>query len=97
MECIRKDNSKIKFTTIIEDNKNADIFRHFKGNTYKIITIAKDSETLEDTIIYQGQYDDNPCWVRKIEDFFDEVDKNKYPDIEQKYRFEKIINKHKED
>jgi len=48
----------IKFTTIMEDSENASIFRHFKGKEYKIIGIAKDSETLKDLVIYQANYDD---------------------------------------
>lgn len=88
MKYIRSDNSKISFTTILEDRENATTFRHFKGKEYKIITIAKDSECLEDLVIYQGQYENNPCWVRRIDEFFSEVDKGKYPEVEQKYRFE---------
>ncbi len=90
MEYIRKDNSKITFTTILEDEKNATTFKHFKGKIYKILTIAKDSEDLSELIIYQGQYDDKPCWSRKIDDFFSLVDKTKYPDVKQDYRFQKI-------
>ena len=74
MEYIRKDNSKVTFTTILEDTNNATTFKHFKGKLYKIITIAKDSEDLNDIVIYQGQYDDKPCWCRKVEEFFSEVD-----------------------
>ncbi len=90
MEYIRNDQSKITFTTILEDKENATLFRHFKGKEYKIVTIAKDSEDLKDLVIYQGQYEGNPCWSREIEEFFSKVDKEKYPDIMQEYRFEKI-------
>lgn len=90
MQYIRKDHSKIEFTTILEDSINATKFKHFKGNIYKIVTVAKDSETLKDQIIYQGQYEDKPCWSREIEEFFSEVDHLKYPNIDQKYRFEKL-------
>ncbi len=89
MEYIRKDNSKVKFTTILEDKDNATIFRHFKGHEYKIITVAKDSEDLKEIVVYQGQYDNMPCWTREIEEFFSKTDKEKYPDA-QEYRFEKI-------
>lgn len=90
MKYTRKDNSIIEFTTILEDPEQATIFRHFKGKEYKIVTIAKDSEDLKDLVIYQGQYADNPCWVREIEEFFSKVDRNKYKEIEQEYRFQKI-------
>lgn len=90
MEYIRNDQSKIEFTTILEDKENATLFRHFKGKEYKIITIAKDSDNLDEIVVYQGQYEDNPCWTREIEEFFSKVDKEKYPTITQEYRFEKI-------
>ena len=89
MEYIRKDNSKVEFTTILEDKQNASIFRHFKGKEYKIITIAKDSDNLKEIVVYQAQYDNKQCWTRKIEEFFSKTDKTKYPDA-QEYRFEKI-------
>lgn len=89
MEYIRKDNSKIDFTTILENPQKATIFHHFKGNNYKIITIAKDANTQNEVVIYQGQYDNLPCWSRAIDEFFSKVDKEKYPNITQEYRFEK--------
>lgn len=90
MEYQRKDKSIIEFTTILENEQQATIFHHFKGHDYKILTIAKDSDTLENIVIYQGQYENNPVWTRKIEDFFSKVDKEKYPEITQEYRFEKV-------
>ncbi len=85
---IIRDNKEIEITTILEDCDNATTFHHFKGNDYKIITIGKDSETTNDVVIYMGLYDNNPVWVRDYNDFFSEVDKEKYPNIKQKYRFE---------
>jgi len=90
MQYIRKDGTKIEFITMLEDREKATQFKHFKGNVYEIVTVAKDSENLEDQIVYQGQYGDKPCWTREIEEFFSEVDPVKYPDIKQKYRFEKL-------
>lgn len=95
MELIRPDGKKEIITTITEDSKNATIFRHFKGKEYKILTIAKDAETLQDMVVYEGQYENNPCWVREKENFFSLVDNKKYPNITQKYRYE-IINKQEE-
>lgn len=89
MEYIRKDQTKIEFTTILEDKEKATTFRHFKGHEYKIVTIAKASDNLNDIVVYQGQYDNKPCWTREIEEFFSKTDKTKYPDA-QEYRFEKI-------
>lgn len=83
---------KIEFTTILEDEKNASIFRHFKGNEYKILCIAKDCDNLSDLVIYQGTYGDNSIFSRKLDEFFSEMDKEKYPNSECDYRFE-LINK----
>lgn len=39
-------------------------YRHFKGNMYEVIGIAKNSETLEDTVVYRALYGDGGLWVR---------------------------------
>ena len=63
-------------------------YRHFKGNIIEILAIAKHTEILEDMVVYTH---DNNVWVRPYSMFLDKVDKEKYPDIKQEYRFE-IIN-----
>lgn len=90
MKIFREDKSELEFTTMFENADNASIFKHFKGKIYKVVTIAKDSEKLQEMVVYQGQYEDNPCWIREKEDFFGLLDKEKYPNIDQQYRFEKI-------
>lgn len=62
------------------------IYRHFKGATIKIIAIAMHSETKEKMVVYNHQ-DTNEIWVRPYDMFISKVDKEKYPDIEQEYRF----------
>ena len=66
------------------------IYRHFKGDYYLVEEIAKDCETLEDVVIYRKLYEDGSCWVRPLKDFIGEVNKEKYPKVEQKYKFELI-------
>lgn len=66
------------------------IYKHFKGNTYKVLYIAKDSETLEDIVIYMDVNNNSKIWARKKDMFLSKVDKNKYPDVVQEYRFELI-------
>ena len=64
------------------------IYRHFKGNYYLVEEIVKNSETLEDMVVYRKLYEDGSCWVRPFKDFLEEVDHKKYPKVKQKYRFE---------
>jgi len=65
------------------------IYRHFKGTYHKIICIAKDSETLQEKVVYTHE-DTNEIWVREKEMFLSKVDKEKYPDTTQEYRFELV-------
>lgn len=64
------------------------IYKHFKGDLYLVEDIGIDSETNKEVVIYRGLYENTPLYVRELEMFLSEVDKNKYPDIKQKYRFE---------
>ncbi|MCR5461563.1 MAG: DUF1653 domain-containing protein [bacterium] len=65
------------------------IYKHFKGNVYQVICIAKDSETLDELVIYKDINSDK-IWARKKDMFLSKVDKIKYPNINQEYRFEYI-------
>lgn len=69
--------------------KPGETYRHFKGTLMEVITIAKHSETLEDMVVYK-HLEDGQVWVRPMEMFNSLVDKSKYPDVTQEYRFEKI-------
>ena len=76
-----------------------DIIQHFKRETvdqnsmrylYEFIGIAIHSETRDRVVVYRALYGDKGLFVRPYEMFMEEVDHVKYPEIRQKYRFEKI-------
>lgn len=64
------------------------IYRHFKGDYYLVEGIARDSETGEDVVIYRKLYEDGALWVRPRAMFLEEIDRTKYPNAKEKYRFE---------
>ena len=70
-------------------------YRHFKGKDYQVLDIVYDSESNNDeefkkVVIYQALYGDNLKLARPYDMFNSLVDKEKYPDVEQEYRFEEV-------
>ena len=64
------------------------IYKHFKGDYYILEDVATHSETKEKFIVCRALYGNNELYIRPYDMFLSEVDRVKYPDVEQKYRFE---------
>ena len=78
------------------DIKSGGRYKHFKGHLYRVIAIANNSETYNEKnpeeakmVVYEN-VDTKETWVRPYEMFNSLVDRDKYPEVEQKYRFEEI-------
>jgi hypothetical protein len=88
-----------------EEPKHWEIWKHFKGNYYYIICTGHHSETNEKMVVYKRLFVDEfsdddhkfdyaplskEAYIRPLDMFMSEVDHVKYPDVKQKYRFEKV-------
>lgn len=81
--------------------KRGEIYRHFKGEYYQIICVGHHSETQEKMVVYARiskhgfeagkaiAVIKEPC-IRPLDMFMSETDHIKYPEVKQKYRFEKV-------
>lgn len=68
--------------------KQGECYRHFKGNRYQVLEIATHTETEEQMVVYRALYGENRVYVRPLEMFVSKVDKERFPDAGQEYRFE---------
>lgn len=68
--------------------KNKGVYKHFKGKYYIVEDVALHSETNEKYVVYRQLYGNNELFVRSYDMFMSKVDKIKYPNVTQEYRFE---------
>lgn len=52
------------------------LYRHFKGNLYELVEVARHSETLEDYVVYRALYGDHGLWVRPLAMFTEQIDRD---------------------
>lgn len=64
------------------------VYRHFKGDYYIVVGFATHSETREKLVLYRSLYGNGELYARPYEMFAGKVDKEKYPQVSQEYRFE---------
>lgn len=82
--------------------KKMDIVQNFKREMiadadskkylYQVLDVAYHSETMEKMVIYKALYGECDIWVRPYDMFMSKVDREKYPDIKQEYRFEVVTD-----
>lgn len=72
----------------MQEAKIKRVYRHFKGDYYLLEDVATHSETGEQYAVYRKLYGDGSLWVRPLEMFLGEVDRRKYPQASQRFRFQ---------
>ncbi len=65
-------------------------YLHFKNLPYEVTAIARHSETMEKYVVYRQLYGDYETYIRPYDMFISEVDRDKYPQVTQKYRFQYV-------
>ncbi len=70
--------------------RHNEIWRHFKNKLYRIVTTAQHTETGEQMVVYRAMYGEEGYFVRPLDMFMSEVDREKYPEVQQEYRFVRI-------
>lgn len=78
---------------VMDEIVKGGLYRHFKGMYYYVLDVATHSETGEKLVVYQKLYDERDLYVRPLEMFCSDVDRDKYPDVKQQKRFQLMSGK----
>lgn len=89
MQPVRFSNIEVVMNEIVKGG----LYRHFKGMYYYVLDVATHSETGEKLVVYQKLYDERDLYVRPLEMFCSDVDRDKYPDVKQQKRFQLMSGK----
>ena len=71
--------------------KPYEVYKHFKGNLYVVLNVARHTETNELFVVYAATKEMQRIYARPLQMFMGEVDREKYPDVKQTYRFENMM------
>lgn len=75
---------------VLRQIKVGRVYRHFKGKLYLVLDLAHHSETGEQYVVYKALYGDCKTYIRPYLMFTSEVDREKYPNVKQQFRFELV-------
>lgn len=89
IQLVRFSNIEVVMNEIVKGG----LYRHFKGMYYYVLDVATHSETGEKLVVYQKLYDERDLYVRPLEMFCSDVDRDKYPDVKQQKRFQLMSGK----
>lgn len=89
MQAVLFNNVEVVMNEIVKGG----LYRHFKGMYYYLLDVATHSETGEKLVVYQKLYDERDLYVRPLEMFCSDVDRDKYPDVKQQKRFQLMSGK----
>lgn len=64
------------------------VYKHFKGNLYRVLAVALNTETEEQMVVYQDVVNTDKVFARPLDNFLSKVDRTKYPGVKQENRFE---------
>ena len=66
------------------------VYRHYKGDEYLVVDVARHSETGEEMVVYRALYVEGQLWARPLAMFFDELEDEKVLKYGQRRRFELV-------